>query len=348
MWLIPLRDLQWRHRRFVLGAVATAVVFTLTLLLGGVGSALRGEADRAVQAVGADAWLVREGASGPFHTLAAMPDTVVDQVARAPGVVSADPFVAASATTGGARTVDVTVIGYRPGGLGPPVPTAGRQPSRPNEALVDRSTGYAVGDTVNLSGINFAVVGQVEHMTMRGGAGNVYLNIRDAQSVLFKGNRFVTAVLVRGAPEVPAALGLRVLDTVDARSDALRPVDQQIDAAHALRLLLWAAAILVVGATVHLAAAERPQDLAVLKALGASTSTLAAGLALQAVVVSVAAAGVAVLAAPVFAPVLPLPTHFSLGSTIGLVAIAAVVGMLAGLAGLSRAVRVEAIEALDA
>jgi putative ABC transport system permease protein len=178
MWLITLRDLQWRRRRFGFGALGTALVFAVTLLLSGLSDALHSEADRAVAAVGADAWVVRAGTSGPFSALSAMPDTVVAQVAQAPGVSRADPWIMAFGTTAGKRQVDVSVIGYRPGGMGPPVPSSGRQPSRPGEALVDTATGYRIGDAFSLTGVPLVVVGQVQHMTLRGGVGNVYLNLR--------------------------------------------------------------------------------------------------------------------------------------------------------------------------
>lgn len=341
MWLITLRDLQWRRRRFVFGVIGTALVFAVTLLLAGLSSALHGEADRAVQAVGADSWIVREGASGPFSALSAMPDTVVDQVAKAPGVTQADPFVMAFATTGGDREVDVTVIGYRPGGLGPPVPVAGRQPSRPNEALVDRSTGYDIGDTFTLNGLNLTVVGQVEHMTLRGGVGDVYLNIRDAQSALFKGNRIVTSIVTKGVPTDPGALGLKAVSPDYAKSDILRLFSKALDAIDVLRLLLWAVAIAVVGTTIYLSVLERVQDFAVLKAIGVASRTLVASLAIQAMVVSLAAAALAVIASYVIAPAFPLPIYLSAGSSLALVGIAAVVGMLSSLAALRRAVGVD-------
>ena len=345
MWLITLRDLQWRRRRFALGVLGTALLFCVTLLLGGVNSALHGEADRAVQAVGADAWLVRDGASGPFSALSAMPDTVVDQVARAPGVSQADPFVMALATTGGDREVDVTVIGYRPGGMGPPVPVAGRQPSRPNEALVDRATGYAIGDAFTLNGLNLTVVGQVKHMTLRGGVGDIYLNIRDAQLALFKGNPIVTAVVTHGVPADPGSLGLRALSSADARDDILRLFAEAFDAVDVLRVLLWVAAIAVLGATIHELMLDRVQDFAVLKAVGVSVQSLALSVATQTLLVSLAGAGLAVLAGHLIAPGFPMPVHLAGSSSLTLFGVAVVVGTVASFAALRRAVGVDAAQA---
>ena len=347
-WTLTWRDLQWRRRRFAFGVLGTALVFAVTLLLAGLSAALGGEADRAVQAVGADSWMVREGANGPFSSLSAMPDTTVARVAAAPGVTQADGLIVAFGTTGGAREVDVTIIGYRPGGLGPPVPTAGRQPTRPGEALVDRATGYAVGDQFTLSGQQFAVVGEVRYMTLRGGVGNIYLNLRDAQSVLFKGNRIVTTIVTKGTPADPAALGLNAIDSRAARADLLRLFDKALDGIDVLRLLLWLVAIAVVGTTIYLSVLERIQDFAVLKAIGISSGALMASLTLQAVVVSTAAAATALGLAYAIAPAFPMPIYLAPSTSVTLVGISVAIGLGASIAGLRKAVGVDPAVAFGA
>jgi putative ABC transport system permease protein len=348
MWLITARDLQYRFRRFAFGVLGTALVFAVTLLMAGLTAALNGEADRNIQAVGADAFVVRAGASGPFSSLSAMPDTVVEQVAKSPGVTQADPFVMAFATTGGDREVDVTVIGYRPGGLGPPVPVAGRQPSRPNEAMVDKSTGYRIGDRFSINGLDLTVVGQVDHMTLRGGVGDVYLNIRDAQSAMFKGNRIVTSIVTKGVPTNAAALDLKAVSPQDARNDMLRLFTKALNAIDLLNLLLWSVAIAVVGTTIYLSVLERVQDFAVMKAIGVASNTLVTSLAIQAMVVSLSAAVLAVATSFAIAPLFPMPVYLSAGDSAKLVAVAALVGMLASLAALRRAVGVDPAKAFGA
>ena len=69
MWRVALRDLQWRRRRFVIAVLATSLVFGMTLLMTGVNASLHNEGRRIVAALGADAWLVAGGASGPLHDL---------------------------------------------------------------------------------------------------------------------------------------------------------------------------------------------------------------------------------------------------------------------------------------
>jgi hypothetical protein len=68
MWLISLRDLQWRRRRFVIAVVSAALAFALTLLLEGTMAHLRNESQRMVDLYDVNAWVVADGASGPFAT----------------------------------------------------------------------------------------------------------------------------------------------------------------------------------------------------------------------------------------------------------------------------------------
>ncbi|HEY2832032.1 MAG TPA: ABC transporter permease [Sporichthyaceae bacterium] len=341
MWLITLRDLQWRRRRFGFGALGAAMVFAVTLLLSGLSAGLHGEASRNIQAVGADAWLVRAGVSGPFSALSAMPDTVVEQVAAAPGVRRADPWILAFGTTDGARQVDVNVVGYRPGGLGPPAPSAGRQPTRPGEVLVDSATGYKIGDQFTMNGTPLTVVGKVKHMTLRGGVGNIYLNLRDAQAVLFKSNRIVTAVITQGVPKDPAALGLAALSQTQARGDILRLFQKALRGIDLLRLILWAVAIAVIGTVIYLSVLERIQDLAVLKAIGIATNSLMFSLVVQAALMSLLAAGAAIVMSFAVAPSFPMPVSMSVSSCAALIGFAFTIGLVSSIAGLRRAVGVD-------
>jgi putative ABC transport system permease protein len=47
-WLISLRDLQWRRRRFGIAVVANALVLALGLLLSGVSASFDNEIERTV------------------------------------------------------------------------------------------------------------------------------------------------------------------------------------------------------------------------------------------------------------------------------------------------------------
>ena len=66
------RDVVFRKRRFAIAMTATALVFALSLLLSGVSASFAREADRTLDDIGADAWVVREGSPGPFTSFVPM------------------------------------------------------------------------------------------------------------------------------------------------------------------------------------------------------------------------------------------------------------------------------------
>ena len=66
MWLISVRDLTWRRRRFAIAIAATGLVFALALLLSGISASFDNEIDRTTASFGADRWFVPAGNFGPL------------------------------------------------------------------------------------------------------------------------------------------------------------------------------------------------------------------------------------------------------------------------------------------
>ena len=98
-WLISVRDLQWRRRRFAIAVVATALIFALSLLLSGVRASFDNEIHRTVRSFGADAWLMKAGSIGPFTAPRPLPASRTLVVRKLPGVRRADPVIMLGATT---------------------------------------------------------------------------------------------------------------------------------------------------------------------------------------------------------------------------------------------------------
>jgi putative ABC transport system permease protein len=340
MWLIGLRDLQWRRRRFVIAVIATALVFALTLLLAGAGRGMRAEASRIVDKIGADAWVVPAGTSGPFTASSVMPASSTEIVAAIDGVTRADGFVFLRYALGDRRPEDVNVLGYQPGGLGTPHVDRGRALERAGEAVVDDTLGIDVGATIQLGDRQLSVVGVARGVTFNFGLPTVFAALTDVQALAFSGQSLVTAVVTEGVPtSVPA--GMRLLTNSEVLNDARRPMKAGLQTVEFINLLLWLIAAGIVGSIVYLSALERMRDFAVLKAVGASNRALLASLVVQAIVLSLAAALVAVVLARFLEPGFPFSIETSLTAYLSLPAIAVGVGLLASLAGLRRALRVD-------
>src|ERR671926_288556 len=105
MLIAALRDMQWRKRRFVIAILSTSIIFAMTLALTGLANGFRVEAEKTVDALGVDLFLVKAGASGPF--VGATPFAPVDlpRIAATPGVIAAAPLAYADCTSSaGSRT----------------------------------------------------------------------------------------------------------------------------------------------------------------------------------------------------------------------------------------------------
>ena len=340
MWMAAFRDLQSRRRRFAIGIVATALVFAITLLLGGVSASLANETTRSVRAFRVDWWVVPTGVPGPFTSWKAIPASVAGQIASEPGVLAAAPIVIFRQTTPAPELKDLNVIGYQLGGLGAPEVASGRAVTRDGEIVVDASFGKRLGAVISLSGHAFSVVGITHGLTYAAGTPVSFVSIRDAQRLIYSGAPFATAVVTKGVPrQVPR--GFVALTDSQSEKDLARQVRVAASTIHFLDVLLWAIAAGIIGAILYMSALERIQDFAVMKATGASNRFIMFGLACQAIALAVAAASIAVVLAILIKPLFPMAVDISVSACVLLFVIAILVGVLASIAGLRRAVSVD-------
>lgn len=336
MWLITLRDLQWRRRRFAIAVVATGVVFALALLLSGVSTSFDNEIRRTVRSFHADAWLITRGGYGPFTGPTAFAASRVAEVRLSPGVARADPVAILRATTTTPSTRNVNVIGVAPGGVGAP---AGQRLGQ-RTAVADASLGLDTGDALDLNGTRFRVVAVSKGLTYFAGIPNVTVSLADAQLLGFGGARLATAIVTEGTPS-SSPPGLSVLSNRDVERDLARPVHQAKQTISLIRWLLWAVAAGIIAAMVYLSALERSRDFAVLKAIGLSSHGVLAGLVLQAVLLAFASAVLAIGLEFAMAPASALSVEVSAVDFLLLPIVALVVGVLASLLALRRAVSVD-------
>jgi putative ABC transport system permease protein len=338
---ITLADLRFRLRQFLIAVLGAGVVFAMAILLTGMSQGFYNEIDRTVRSLPADRWIVPEGASGPFTSVQTIPADQLADVAAAPGVARAGGVAISLQTVdrGGDDPLErVMMIGADPEAL--IEPDEGEPVTGPGQAVVDRRLGLDAGEQFRLAGNTFTVVGLVEGLTMIGGSPDVFLSLDDAQDVLFGGAPLLTAIWVEGAPaELPPGLTAMSLDAVD--EDSLGPMEDAVVSVDNSRYMMWAIAAIIIAALVYVSALQRTRDFAVLKALGASSGFLYAGVAVQAVVVALGAAVFAVATSWMFRPVYTVPLEVPWTAYLLLPAVAVVVGLLASLVALRRAVTVD-------
>jgi putative ABC transport system permease protein len=340
MLAITLRDLAHRRRQFVVAVVVTGLLFALALDLTGMSQGFRTETKAIVASVGADAWFVQPGVSGPFTSVSVLPAGAAETLGREPGVQRADPLVIVPATIDTANGVrGINLIGHVPGGIGTPAVSSGRAARSSGDIVVNGSLGFHLGDRVMVGGHSFEVVGTVRS-TYFAGTPVVLMTLSDAQAIAFGGQPVATTLVSRGQPrELPD--GLRLLTNDDVRRDLLRPTANPTTTIDNTRLFMWAVAGLIVGAVTYLAVLERLRDFAVLKAVGTRGRSLVASVCLQAVLTSLLAAALAVALANLLRPAFQIPVDITLNAYLTLPVVAVLVGMLASIVALRRVSRVD-------
>ena len=337
MLIAALRDMQWRKRRFVIAILSTSIIFAMTLALTGLANGFRVEAEKTVDSLG----VVKAGASGPF--VGATPFAPLDlrRIAANPGVVAAVPLAYAGGTaTLGDTTRNVDIFGAPERGPGMPAVSEGRPPLIPGEVAVSSTLERHIGEDVEIASRRLHIVGIVENSTALANLPNVFLTTEGAQQLVYGGEPLVASIGIRGTlGQIPA--GYRAVDRAGAVADLLRPLKVAVNSITIVAVLLWVVAALVVGSVIYLSALERLRDFAVFKAIGVPTRSIAAGVAMQSVIVALLAAVVGAVLSMLLGPLFPMQVIVPVEAFIALPLVAVVIGLIASATGLHRAVSVD-------
>lgn len=336
MLLLTWRDLQYRAARIVTVVLGTAVVFTLLYLMTGLTEQFHREPRLTVEGIGAESWIVRDGASGVFTSAA----TIDPELAA---TTDAEPIVAARHSVKlPDETLDIVIIGYA--GIGAPQLTAGRLPEGPDEVVIDASSAIAIGGLAPIGSRTFEVVGHTEDSTLFAGMPLTHMPIAAAQELVFRGQELATA-LVTAEQVTSAPDGLAVLTPAEVAEDATRPLERSIASVNLIRILLWLVAAMIVGAVVYLSALERTRDFAVLKAVGTTTRGLVVSLGLQSIAIAVLAAALAAGLQAAIAPIFPLTVTVPDAALVQVPVIAALVAVLASFGGIRKVLQTDPVAA---
>ncbi len=346
MLITALRDMQWRLRRFIIATVGTGLVFAMTLILTGLMTGTRVEAQRLVDSIGIDNYLIKAGAVGPFIGSSRFPEAELREVVRLPGVQSAIPVVYGNTILQDRRSPEnLNVYGVPEQGM--PRLAVGQAPSNPSEVVVSTTLRRSIGNDIEVGSHVLRIVGLVEKSTTLAGQPNAFVTVAGAQRLMFSAQKVISAIGVRGLPtQIPA--GYRVVDRHAAVDDMIRPLHMARLAMSYLAILLWAVAASIVGSLIYLSALERTRDFAVFKALGVATGSVLAGLMLQAVSVALVSAILGGLLAVLLGPLFPMLIVVTPSAFLSLMATAVVVGLFASLAGVRRAVAIDPVLAFGA
>ncbi|MEV4741406.1 FtsX-like permease family protein [Streptomyces sp. NPDC049555] len=337
---VALRDIRFARGRFALMGAVVALITTLVVFLYGLTDGLAREATSAIARLPADR-IVFGAPAGAAPEVSFANSTVDAQQAeawrRAPGVRWAEPVgVAMTRLTAGGSAASVSVLGV-PARLLPPV-AAGHGPQDGQVAVGERTArdhGLRPGDRITLGTRELTVSGITADRSY-GHAPAVWTTPATWQEV---GHLRQPTALAVGGPGTPGGAAARTTKAV-ARAEALDGIDGYAAEHGTLRMVqgfLFVVSVLVVGAFFTVWTVQRRPDVAVLKAVGASSGYLVRDALGQAAAVLVAGAltgaGAGALGGVLAAAAVP----FELKAATVAVPVGAMV--LLGLAGSALAVR---------
>jgi putative ABC transport system permease protein len=342
MWGATLADLRFRYRQFVIAVVGAGLVLAMALLLTGLAAGFKVEIRRTVLAVGADRLVMTTSSGGRFTSTSLFPQADVARIAGLPGVSGVGPLavIPSQQASRDGEGRSVILIGVAVHGLGSPSVSHGSGLNGTGEVVTSSTLGARVGSSMGIDGRSFRVVGTVGDRTLLGGVPVVYLPLQDVQTIALNGKPLVTAVAVRGVPAaVPA--GLQAMTNADVVDQTLAMLAGGVSSIKNSRLLMWGVAAMIVAALLYVSALQRRQDFAVFKALGSSSSLLFASLALQSVVVTLAAAVFGAIVCNFMHGLFAQPVAIPASAFVTLPLVAIAVGLLASLVALRTATRAD-------
>ncbi|MDP2292926.1 MAG: ABC transporter permease [Actinomycetota bacterium] len=351
--MLPFRELRRRPSRFVVATVVLSFLATLLLFLGGLLDGLYLGSTGAIRSQDADVIVFSSGSRDSFLRSRIAGD-LRQQVESADGVdeVGGIGFVLLGAQVPGeSELADVAVAGYEIPPKGVPAPPAD------GEGVADsslRDRGVSTGDTILVGPAEtpVTIIGFVDDTSYLQQA-SVWVNL-PTWRVVQNANRpdaavaddIVQALVVRGTGDLANSIdaatdgGTNTL-TIDEAVLALPGVQQQGDTFDQIIYSTLVVVLAVVGLFFSLLTIERIGLYGVLKAIGASTARLFAGVVLQAVIVATISFVIGSLLALLAAAMLPdgvpltlIPSRFVF-TFVGLL-VAAVLGSAISLRRVTR------------
>lgn len=352
---LTVRELVFARSRFALMGAVVALIAVLMVLLSGLSVGLVNDGVSGLQKLPITSLAFERGVA----TDAAFSRSVVDLDAVAPwaerdGVTDAAPFgsTLVNAKSGGGTEIDLALFGVEPGSFVDPVPAQGaRLDSDPYGIVVSATVldaGVRLGDTVTLDRIGTVlhVVGVLEGQHTFGHVDVGYVPLRTWQEIRVGAGPGaqvpahaygeITAVAVRADAGTDLAAGDQTAGTTSLTLEESFGASPGYTAETAtlgmIQVFLYAISALVVGAFFTVLVIQRKPEIAVLRAMGASTRYVLRDSLLQSLVLlvvsTVVGVGVGVAAG---AALTATPMPFALDA--GAIALAALLLVLLGMAG---------------
>ncbi|MFE7118929.1 ABC transporter permease [Streptomyces sp. NPDC057654] len=343
---VALRDIRFARGRFALMGAVVTLITTLVVFLYGLTGGLAREASSAVSGLPVDR-IVFGAPAGASPEVSFSNSTIGREQERAwadaPGVSSAEPFgVAMTRLTADRKAVSVSAFGT-PDALRPAL-VSGTAPKDGQAAVSEsaaRENGIGVGDRVTLGTERLTVSGLTGDRSF-GHAPSVWTSLATWERVSHQQRPTALAVKGGGSPGggvsgTSAATSTTKAVSVDAALAGIDGYSAEHGTLQLIQGFLFAVSALVVGAFFTVWTVQRKPDIAVLKAVGASSGYLVRDALAQALIVLVAGAALGGAVGVTGGALAAASVPFELGAATVAVPVLAMVAL--GLAGSALAVR---------
>ncbi len=369
---LALRDLRFARGRFALIGAVVGMIAVLGVILSGLASGLADSGISALRALPVTHLAFDRSATGELFSRSTVTTDTATRWAGQPGVRKAEPLgqqlVHAQLGGPGGKQLDLAVLGVQPGGFLAPAPLAGAPLAggAPNGVLVSAEVikeGVRIGDrlTAGQAGTEMTVTGTIGHASF-GHVGVVYAPLPLWQQLHYglpgplpdAAAHQATAVALQLAPGAGTTTADHLLGTRSVDKAATYAASPGYTAESStmtlIRGFLYAISALVVGSFFTVWTIQRRHEIALLKAIGASTRYILRDALTQAAAVLLAATAAGTAVGLALGGAMNGSAPFSLQT--GQVTLAALLLIVLGLLGAGAAVRritkVQALSALGA
>ncbi|MDX3325606.1 ABC transporter permease [Streptomyces sp. ME02-6979-3A] len=364
---LALRDLRFARGRFALMGAVVALIAVLGVLLSGLASGLADAGISGLRALPVSHFAFDEKATSEQFSRSTVGQADWQAWGRAPGVEQAEPFgntLANAQVTVGAEKgeqINLAVFGMAPDSSLAPDPTKGERLKEGSDGvLITREiadTGVEIGDvlTADKSAVQLKVVGLVDETISYGHIGVAYSTLETWRHLHYglPGELPETASGQATAVALTLKPGADVADVEKATGTHAATKEEAFGASPGyaaesstmalIKGFLYAISALVIGAFFTVWTVQRKAEIALLKALGASTGYILRDALAQVVAVLVGATAVGTAVGLALGSAMIGKAPFSLSAP----TIAISSGLLIGLGAVGAVVAVRRITAVD-
>ncbi|MDH3016373.1 ABC transporter permease [Gordonia alkanivorans] len=369
---LALRELSFARGRFALMGSVVALIAILMVLLSGLSVGLVNDGVSGLKKLPVTSFAFQKDiATDSAFSRSLVPTSAVGTWAEQPGVEDAAPFgnTLINGRTNTGVDIDLALFGVEPGSFVSPTASEGKSLSNtPGELVISETAaedGLSIGDTVTVEplGTQLRVVGILDGQSTFGHVDVAFVPLKTWQEIR-AGARpgepvpprvydDITAVAVKTDSSVDLAAGDAAADTTSLTLDesfgASPGYTAETSTLTLIQAFLYAISALVVGAFFTAWTIQRRQEIAVMRAMGASTGYLLRDSLMQSFILLLVSAGIGIgigvgLGAAIGST--PMPFALETGSVAAAGGLLILFGMIGAAVAVLRITRVDPLTAL--